>query len=69
MVGDAEVRLIETEAKRQNIKWESLTNDEKLFITNRFKALIFRQKWHTEGYYKVLNETDKMVQKALITVH
>jgi carboxyl-terminal processing protease len=67
-VGDAEWRVLEAEATKQNIKWQALDNNEKLFITNRFKALIFRQKWHSEGYFKVLNETDPIVQKAVITL-
>jgi len=67
-IGDREWTIIELQAKKQNIPWNSLTSEEKLFVNNRFKALIFRQKWRTEGYFKVLNETDRAVQIALVTL-
>jgi carboxyl-terminal processing protease len=66
--GLTEWQLIEAEAKKQNIPWKLLSAQERLFIDTRFKALIFRQKWRTDGYYQVLNESDKAIQQALVTL-
>lgn len=68
MPGKTEWQFIEAEAKKQNFKWGPLNSNEKIFISNLFKALIFKQIWNTEGYFRVLNQTDKTVKQALITV-
>lgn len=42
-----------------------LENDAKSFISNRIKALLARMTWNDEGYYQILNTSDKTMIKAL----
>lgn len=40
----------------------------RLEVLNNLKALIARSKWNGEGFYTIINETDKTIQAALETV-
>ena len=39
--------------------------NSKSWIKMRLKALIARQEWNDEGFYRAINENDPMMEKAL----
>ena len=52
-------------AAKDSINLSAVPADDKKEIQDRIKAYLARFRWRTQGYYQVLNTTDKMVQKAL----
>lgn len=62
---EAEWNALKTFAAKDSIDITLLKPKDKADIMQRMPALIARQMWRTEGYYKVINRTDSFVQKAL----
>jgi carboxyl-terminal processing protease len=60
------MKSILAKAEKQNIQYKPIElvgckNQIAMFC----KALIARQLWRTDGYYRVLNQQDKTITKAL----
>lgn len=54
------------EAKRDGIEGEkSEIENSKQWVKQRIKALLARQLWSDEGFYRAINEDDPMMDKAL----
>lgn len=52
-------------AAKDSINLSNVPADDKKEIQDRIKAYLARFRWRTQGYYQVLNTSDKMVQTAL----
>lgn len=56
-------------AARDSLPIKSPTVADKDFIVKRMKALLARYRWRNEGYYRVLNPQDPVIEKALVVIH
>lgn len=52
-------------AGKEGSNFSNLTVTDKKIAQRRIKALLARQPWRNEGYYEVLNQYDRVVNKAL----
>jgi carboxyl-terminal processing protease len=55
-----------TFAAKDSINLKNIPDADKKEIQERMKAYLARFKWRTEGFYEVLNNSDNMVQAALV---
>ncbi len=63
--GEAEWNALKNFAAADSINLNNVSAKDKADLIKRIPPLIARQIWRYEGYYKVLNRTDKFVQTAL----
>jgi carboxyl-terminal processing protease len=63
--GEAEWNALKSFAVKDSIDLSKANAKDKNDIIKRITPLIARQLWRYQGYYEVLNLTDKFVQKAL----
>lgn len=63
--GEADWQALSAFAARDSINLALITTKDKADLIKRIPALLARQMWRTEGYYKVLNKTDEAVKKAV----
>ncbi len=54
-----------TYAAKDSINLKNIPAEDKKEIQDRIKAYLARFRWRTQGFYEVMNATDKMVQKAI----
>ncbi len=66
--GSSEMGYISGYALKDNIRLAEIAPSTKKIILNRFKTLISRYLWSTNGYFIVNNFDDSIVQKALLIV-
>lgn len=66
--GNKEWEALRSFAAKDTIDLAKVSEKDKSQIIERMPALIARQIWRQEGYYKVINLTDKFVVKALETL-
>jgi carboxyl-terminal processing protease len=52
-------------AAHDSISLNTLTVNDKNYLTQRMKGLLARYKWRNEGYFQVLNPNDEAVKKAI----
>lgn len=52
-------------AAKDSTDISKVSETEKQIVQRRIKALLARQPWRTEGFYKVLNSSDPVVKRAL----
>jgi carboxyl-terminal processing protease len=64
-VNDAVLDELLLFAQKDSIEIKTLSPATKDRLRLRIKSLLARQQWRSEGYFEVINSTDKMVQKAL----
>jgi len=67
-LGDAWNGLVKYAAK-DSINLSNIPADDRTEIEDRIKAFLARFRWRTQGFYQVINTTDKMVQKALEVIN
>lgn len=63
--GDKEWNLLRQAAVKDGVQLSMVPAKAKTDFLERFKALMARQIWRTEGYYEVNNLTDQMVKAAM----
>lgn len=63
--GETEWNALKAFATRDSINLSLVRQKDKERILKRIPSLMARQIWRSEGYYKVMNQTDEFVQKAL----
>ncbi|GAO43267.1 carboxy-terminal processing protease [Flavihumibacter petaseus NBRC 106054] len=52
-------------AKQSGIPVASLTEKDRYFLNQRMKALIARYVWRSEGFFEVMNDGDRAIEKAV----
>ncbi len=52
-------------AEQDSVSISGFTPADRIFLTERMKALIARFRWRNEGYYRVLNAEDEVVKKGM----
>jgi carboxyl-terminal processing protease len=63
--GETEWTALKSFATRDSVDLNNVSAKDKADLIKRIPSLIARQVWRYEGYYEVMNTTDKFVQKAL----
>jgi carboxyl-terminal processing protease len=67
--GEPEWVALKNFAARDSVDLNNVSAKDKADLIKRIPSLIARQVWRYEGYYEVMNTTDKFVQKALEVIH
>lgn len=68
-ITDADWQFFAKDAMLDSINVNKAEQVEKKFIENILKSVIARQLYSTEGYFEVINHTDKNIEKALELLH
>jgi carboxyl-terminal processing protease len=63
--GEAEWTALKSFAASDSVNLNNVSAKDKADLIKRIPSLIARQIWRYEGYYEVMNQTDKFVQTAL----
>lgn len=64
-ISDADWQFFANEAKSDSLNVSKVEPEEKQLIEKILKSVIARQLFSTEGYFEVVNHTDKSIAKAL----
>jgi carboxyl-terminal processing protease len=67
--GEPEWTALKNFATRDSVDLNNVSAKDKADLIKRIPSLIARQVWRYEGYYEVMNTTDKFVQKALEVIN
>ncbi len=66
--GKTEWEALSVYAKKELIDISAVDTKGKQIILERFKALISRHMWRDRGYFIIVNQSDPMVAKAILTL-
>lgn len=64
-ISDADWSFFTKEAINDSVDVNKVNPTERKFIENILKSVIARQLYNSEGYFEVINHTDKSIEKAL----
>jgi carboxyl-terminal processing protease len=67
--GEPEWNALKNFAAKDSVDLNNATAKDKADLIKRIPSLIARQLWRYEGYYEVMNASDKFVQKALEVIN
>jgi carboxyl-terminal processing protease len=64
-IDDAAWKSLQSFAAKDSISLTALSGKDRASVQLRLKAFMARQLWRNEGFYRVFNQQDEMVKKAL----